>query len=229
MLNDAQGVGEPDPITPDIVIKAYASGIFPMAEDRGDGELFWLDPDQRGIVPLDRFHIPGSLAKRIRQQPFVVRVDSAFDEVVKGCAQSRSGRETTWISHRIQDIFTRLHRRGHAHSVECWQGDDLVGGLYGLALKGAFFGESMFHTKRDASKVALVYLVARLRAGGFTLLDTQFVTPHLARFGALEIPRGEYQARLRDAMMREADFTRLDRQPDADDPSAILHLSTHTS
>lgn len=216
-----------DVITPNLLLQAYASGLFPMAEDRQDHDLFWVDPEERGIIPLFDFHIPRSLAKKIRQEKFHVTVDSAFRDVVSSCATPARGRETTWISERIEALYTDLHQRHFAHSVECWHGKQLVGGLYGVALGGAFFGESMFSRERDASKVALVYLVARLIAGGFGLLDTQFITDHLKQFGAEEIPRADYQQRLRDALQIDsANFHQLDADMSG---SAILQLMTQTS
>lgn len=201
-----------------------------MAESREDAELFWLDPDLRGVLPLDRFHISRSLAKLVRQNRFTVTVDTCFRRTVQSCAQPARGRESTWISERIESLYFELHERGLAHSVEVWRADneerELVGGLYGVSLQGAFFGESMFHTVRDASKVALVYLVARLRAGGFILLDTQFVTDHLSQFGATEIPRGAYHALLRDALLTDADFYRLS---DTASGATVLHSVTQTS
>lgn len=183
-------------ITPDTMLKAYRLGLFPMAETRAANRLYWLDPEERGILPLDGFHVPRRLRRTMRGGRFTVTVDRAFPEVIAGCAASGEGREDTWINPDIERLFTALARAGHAHSVETWADGALVGGLYGVAIGGAFFGESMFSRATDASKVALVHLVARLRLGGFTLLDTQFVTAHLARFGATEIPRERYKALL---------------------------------
>jgi leucyl/phenylalanyl-tRNA---protein transferase len=183
-------------ITPELVLRAYRHGLFPMAETRFGGRLYWLDPDQRGILPLDRFHLPRRLLRTVLSDAFAVSVDTDFPATIAGCAAAAPGREDTWISPEIERLFTALHRLGYAHSVECRQEARLVGGLYGVALGGVFFGESMFNVARDASKVALVHLVARLRLGGFRLLDTQFVTAHLAQFGAEEIPRHEYRQRL---------------------------------
>jgi len=179
-------------ITPDILLRAYATGLFPMARGRDDPNLYWVDPERRGILPLDAFHVPRSLRKTVRRRVFDVRVDTAFLAVMRGCAAPTPDRPDTWINVEIESLFTELHARGAAHSVECWQQGRLVGGLYGLALGSAFFGESMFSTVTDASKVALCHLVARLVGGGFTLLDTQFITDHLARFGAREVPRDSY-------------------------------------
>lgn len=191
-------------LTPELLLVAYAQGIFPMAHD--DGRIYLYDPDPRAILPLEAFHVPRSLARRVRSGRFTVRVDSAFRAVIEACAAPAAGRESTWISAEIIDLYTQLHHMGFAHSVEAWQGDYLVGGLYGVALGGLFAGESMFSRVTDASKVALVHLVERLRAGGFVLLDTQFRTDHLARFGAVEISRVEYQKRLAAALRVEASF-----------------------
>ena len=180
-------------LTPELLLHAYRSGIFPMAESHEQGApIYWFAPDPRAIIPLDGFHVSKNLAKLVRQERFEVTADRAFRRVIRACA----AREETWISAEILAVYTALHRLGYAHSVECWQEGTLAGGLYGVALGGAFFGESMFHHARDASKVALVHLVRQLRAGGFCLLDTQFTTPHLERFGAIEIPREEYERRL---------------------------------
>ena len=189
-----------------MLLRAYAIGIFPMAEARNDPELYWIDPEARGIIPLDAFHISHSLKKTIRRGPFTVTCDTRFDDVVEACAAPAPGRRQTWINQTIFDLCCQLFRMGHAHSVEVWNGEALVGGLYGISLGGAFFGESMFSTATDASKVALVHLVARLKAGNYGLLDTQFVTKHLSGFGALEIPRDEYRKRLTSALARRAQF-----------------------
>ncbi|WP_262691772.1 leucyl/phenylalanyl-tRNA--protein transferase [Kordiimonas aestuarii] len=216
-----------DSISPNLLLQAYSAGVFPMADGRADDELFWVDPEERGIIPLDNFHVSQSLAKKIRKNPFEVRVDTAFRDVVRACSKPARGRETTWISERIEALYAELHSKSFAHSVECWQDGDLVGGLYGVSLAGAFFGESMFHTVTDASKVALAYLVARLRVGGYSLLDTQFSTSHLAQFGTIEIPRVEYHARLRAALgLHLANFQRLPSLLTGDD---ILQLITQTS
>ena len=180
-----------------------------MAESADDPSLFWVEPEQRGIIPLDRLHVASRLARTVRADTFTVTVDRAFKAVIAGCAEPQAQRDDTWINRRIRDLYVGLFERGHCHSVEAWDGDDLVGGLYGVSLGGAFFGESMFHRARDASKVALVHLVARLIAGGYVLLDTQFVTPHLKTFGAVEIPRTVYLARLDAALRHAADFTHL--------------------
>src|SRR5215212_1023509 len=194
-------------ITPDILLKAYAAGIFPMAEDANDPSLFWVEPRERGVIPIDGFHVPKRLARTVRSDALEVRVDQDFDAVVAGCASIGTDREKTWISGRIRHLYGALFDRGHCHTVEVYDGGRLVGGLYGVRLGGAFFGESMFHSVRDASKVALVHLVARLKAGGFSLLDTQFVTDHLAQFGAKEVPRREYKLLLRDALDATGDWS----------------------
>src|SRR6185436_1390891 len=195
-------------ITPEVLLRAYACGIFPMAESASDPNLFWVEPEMRGVIPLDGFRIASRLARTVRSEIFTVTVDMAFKAVIAGCAAPRPGREDTWINNRIRDLYIGLHRLGHAHSVEVWKDDDLVGGLYGVNLGRAFFGESMFHRLRDASKVALVHLVARLIAGGFELLDTQYVTEHLKLFGALEVPRARYHRILTAAIKDEADGAR---------------------
>ena len=185
-----------------LLVSAYHEGVFPMALE--DGEIGWFSPDPRGIIPLDAFHVPRRLQRVVRSEECAVRVDTRFEEVMRACAK-RPG-EGTWINDEILESYVTLHRKGMAHSVEVWRGDALVGGLYGVHLGGAFFGESMFHRARDASKVALVALVERLRAHGFVLLDTQWTTPHLEQFGAIEIPRKEYLRRLKEALRVEAAF-----------------------
>ena len=189
-------------ITPDILLRAYSIGLFPMAESRDADALFWVEPEQRGVFPLDGLVISKSLAKTVRSDRFEVRANRDFDAVIEACAD----RENTWINAEIRRLYGELFARGHAHSIEAYEDGRLVGGLYGVSLGGGFFGESMFHAARDASKVALVHLVARLRAGGFRLLDTQFVTPHLAGLGAVEISREQYRSRLSDALDAPADF-----------------------
>ncbi|MCC6777390.1 MAG: leucyl/phenylalanyl-tRNA--protein transferase [Hyphomicrobiales bacterium] len=211
-------------ITPEVVLKAYACGIFPMAESAEDPALYWLDPEERGIIPLDQFHISSRLARTVRSDRFTVTVDRDFDGVLDGCAEPAAGRPRTWINTRIRLLYRKLHERRHCHSVEVWDGELLAGGLYGVSLGRAFFGESMFHRVRDASKVALVHLVARLRAGGFKLLDTQYVTEHLRSFGAIEIPRAQYHKLLEIALAGEADFTVLDGKHPANGAEALLHL-----
>jgi leucyl/phenylalanyl-tRNA--protein transferase len=192
-------------LDPPLLLSAYCQGIFPMAQRRG--KIYWSDPDPRAIIPLDEdFTVPRRLARRMRRGTFDIRVDTAFRAVIDACAAAAPGREETWISPELISVYTRLHELGFAHSVESWQADQLVGGLYGVAIGGLFAGESMFSRATDASKVALVHLVERLRAGGFVLLDTQFLTEHLARFGAFEIPRAEYKARLAVAIQVEARF-----------------------
>ena len=191
-------------LTPEILLSAYAQGLFPMAERRDDPTLFWVSPEKRGVIPLDGFHVPKRLARTVRSSRYRVTSDQAFVRVMRACATPAPGREQSWINDEILRLYTALHAGGHAHSVECWEGDELAGGLYGVSLGAAFFGESMFSAARDASKVALVELVGMLRRGGFLLLDTQFLTPHLARFGAYEIPRVDYLARLHLAIAREA-------------------------
>jgi leucyl/phenylalanyl-tRNA--protein transferase len=211
-------------ITPDLLIRAYRAGFFPMAETRDGDRLYWLDPELRGILPLDGFHIPRRLLRTVQSGPYTVTADRDFAAVIQGCAEPRPGREDTWINPQIEALFTDLHRRGHAHSVETWHQGRLVGGLYGVALGGAFFGESMFSRATDASKVALVHLVARLHLGGFTLLDTQFVTSHLTRFGALEIPRDRYKRLLAHAL--EIRATWLPAPDPATLAAAIRHIAT---
>jgi leucyl/phenylalanyl-tRNA--protein transferase len=193
-------------ITPELLLSAYAIGIFPMADDRDDPTIQWIDPHHRGIIPLDDFHVPRSLKKVIRQQRFEIRADSAFEAVIRACADCRADRPKTWLNDELIALYCDLHERGYAHSVECWINDRLVGGAYGLSLGGAFFGESMFSRERDASKVALIDLIQRLNKGGYRLLDTQFVTDHLKRFGAIEILREDYHQRLRAALKVDAIF-----------------------
>jgi leucyl/phenylalanyl-tRNA---protein transferase len=197
-------------ITPEVLLRAYACGIFPMAESADDPTLFWVEPEMRGVIPLSGFRIASRLARTVRSDGFTVTANRAFRAVIAGCAAPQEGREDTWINTRIRDLYTGLHAIGHGHSVEVWQDDDLVGGLYGVSLGRAFFGESMFHRVRDASKVALVHLVARLIHGGFELLDTQYVTAHLKSFGAVEIPRRRYTTLLDRAIKGQAaDFIKL--------------------
>ncbi len=188
------------------LLDCYARGVFPMADAREDARVFLIDPERRGVIPLDRFHVPSRLARTVRGDPFELRFSTAFHRVVLECAASGPGRTETWINRPIESLYLELHAMGYAHSVECWQDGELVGGLYGVSLRGAFFGESMFSRRRDASKVALVHLVARLIAGGYRLLDAQFMTDHLSQFGAEEITRAAYHRRLKAAMAVEADF-----------------------
>ena len=194
-------------ITPDIVLRAYAAGVFPMSEGRHDPHMFWVDPKERGVLPLERFHLPRRLARTVRSGTYEVRIDSAFDDVIEACSEPAPGRWSTWINDEIIALFRTLHRRGFAHSVECRLDGELVGGLYGIALGGAFFGESMFSRRTDGSKVALVHLVGRLKRAGFMLLDTQFVTDHLKQFGAVEIARDDYHRQLELALNYSADFS----------------------
>src|SRR6202453_5498080 len=196
-------------ITPEVLLRAYACGIFPMAESAEDPTLFWVEPEMRGVIPLDGFRVSSRLGRTVRSDPFTVTVDTAFKAVIAGCAAPPPGRDDTSINARIRDLSIGLHEIGHGHSVEVWQNDDLVGGLYGVSLGRAFFGESMFPRARDASKVALVHLVARMITGGFALLDTQYVTEHLRSFGAIEIPRRRYRTLLDKATKGEADFRKL--------------------
>lgn len=189
------------------MLRAYSIGMFPMSESADDPELFWVEPDIRGIIPLDGFHVSKSLQKAIRKPPFDIRFDTAFDQVVAKCAEAADDRPSTWINQTIRDLYSALHRLGHAHSVEAWEGDELVGGLYGVTLGSAYFGESMFSRRTNASKICLVHLVERLRERGFTLLDTQFTTEHLKTFGAVDIPKAEYGVLLDKAM--EGDTVRF--------------------
>ena len=194
-------------LTPQMLISAYAQGLFPMGERRDDPTLYWVSPEQRGILPLDAFHVPHRLARTARSGRFTVTSDRAFGRVMEECAAPRPGREQSWINSEILRLYGALFASGHAHSVECWRDGKLAGGLYGVSLGAAFFGESMFSNERDASKVALVHLVEMLRKGGFRLLDAQFLTAHLARFGAIEIPRDDYLLLLQDAISRQAVWT----------------------
>lgn len=213
-------------LTPKLLLGAYASGIFPMAESRDDRGLFWVDPDVRGVLPLDDFHVPRRLRRTLRQGRFEIRCDAAFDDVLVGCAEATRDRPETWINREIEALYRSLFELGFAHTVECWEDGELVGGLYGVSLGAAFFGESMFSRTRDASKIALCHLVARLYAGGYRLLDTQFVTDHLRQFGAVEISRSKYRDLLAGAMRRQATFySEL-----ADDAfAAFLHSRTQMS
>jgi leucyl/phenylalanyl-tRNA--protein transferase len=208
-------------LTPDTLMQAYAAGIFPMAEHRDDPEVFWVEPWQRGVLPLDRFHASRSLRRAMRQTLFTVRINTAFAAVVDGCAD----RPDTWINATIRDLYLALHARGEAHALEIWEDEALVGGIYGVVLGAAFFGESMFSRLTNASKIALACLVDRLRSGGFTLFDTQFLTAHLASMGAEEIPRVEYKERLKAALARRADF--LQRPPRS--PQEVVQRITQMS
>jgi leucyl/phenylalanyl-tRNA--protein transferase len=194
-------------ITPEVLLKAYACGIFPMAESADDPTLYWVEPETRGIIPLDRFHVPSRLARTVRAERFTIRIDHDIDGVLEGCAAPAPDRTRTWINQRIRRLYRRLFDIGHCHTVEVYEDGRLAGGLYGVNLGRAFFGESMFHRTRDASKVALVHLVARLKLGGFKLLDTQYVTDHLRRFGAVEISRRQYGRLLEAALTGEADLS----------------------
>jgi leucyl/phenylalanyl-tRNA---protein transferase len=209
-------------ITPQILLKAYAAGIFPMAESADDNALYWVEPEERGIFPLDGLHVSHSLRKRIRQRRFDVRVDTAFNDVIAACAEKAPDRKTTWINQRIRSLYGQLFKMGCCHSVECWRRNQLVGGLYGVRIGGAFFGESMFSREPDASKVALVHLVARLRAGGFRLLDAQFTTPHLESMGARSVSRADYHVLLEQAIEADAEFFKF--QGDRD-PETVLRLT----
>jgi leucyl/phenylalanyl-tRNA--protein transferase len=208
-------------ITPQVLLRAYACGIFPMAESADDPQLYWIEPQARGVLPLERMMVPRRLARTIRRAPYEIRIDTAFEGVIEGCASSRPGRRSTWINAQIRNLYWELFRQGHCHTVEVWHEGELAGGLYGVALGGAFFGESMFSNVRDASKIALVYLAARLIHGGFLLLDTQFVTDHLRQFGTVEVEKPEFHAKLDAAIEAEADFMRLPRHAS---PSEVLDI-----
>jgi leucyl/phenylalanyl-tRNA--protein transferase len=193
-------------IPTDLLLRAYASGVFPMAESAADPEVFWVRPETRGIIPLDRFHVPRSLAKAVRRGLFDIRFDYDFEATIDACAERREERRSTWINAPIREAYAQLHRMGNAHSVEAWHGERLVGGLYGVSLGRVFFGESMFSKETDASKICLVHLVERLKARGFALLDTQFTTEHLKRFGAVDVPRAKYETMLAESLKGEAVF-----------------------
>jgi len=211
-------------ITPEVLLKAYACGIFPMAENADDPALFWIEPEQRGIIPLVGFHVPARLSRTVRATPFTVWANRDFEAVIDGCAAPADGRDRTWINGRIRKIYRGLFDRGHCHTVEVYDGDELVGGLYGVSLGRVFFGESMFHRARDASKIALVHLIARLRAGGLKLCDTQYVTDHLLTFGAVEVSKKRYHRLLEEALVGGADFAALpvDRPIGGEEALAIL-------
>ncbi len=210
-------------ITPELLLNAYAAGVFPMSEGRDDPDLFWVDPKMRGIIPLNGFHISRSLARRIKRGGYSVSINGDYRGVMEACAE----RPETWINAEILALYTKLHEIGYGHSLEIWSEDgDLIGGVYGLALGTAYFGESMFSRRTDASKLALAWLVDHLRRAGFTLFDTQFLTPHLASLGAIEIPRAEYHARLANALENVADIYSV---PLEDDPSAVVQRNTQTS
>jgi leucyl/phenylalanyl-tRNA--protein transferase len=208
------------------LIACYQRGVFPMADAREDERIFLIDPDRRGVIPLQGFHVPRRLARTVRNETYQVRIDTAFDTVIEACAEARPGRLETWINAPIQALYGELYARGLAHSVECWDGSELVGGLYGVTLGAAFFGESMFSLARDSSKVALTHLVARLIAGRFQLLDTQFLTGHLSQFGAQDIPRAHYRKKLIQALAGDADFFRL---PAYADGASVLQAISQAS
>jgi leucyl/phenylalanyl-tRNA--protein transferase len=212
-------------ITPQVLLKAYAAGVFPMAENAADNTLYWVEPEFRGVLPLDGFHVPRSLRKTVRQKRFAIRIDAAFSEVIAGCAERTAARSSTWINSRIRSLYTQLHKMGFCHSVEAWRDDRLCGGLYGVKIGAAFFGESMFSRETDASKVALVHLVARLNEGGFQVLDAQFINDHLKRFGAIEVTRRKYQQMLETALSAEAAFEAFTGDGD---PEIVLLRSAGT-
>lgn len=216
----------PMKLSADLVLQAYRIGYFPMAEDAASDEVFWVRPEYRGIIPLEGFHLSRSLRKAVRQNRYRVTLNRNFSGVIEGCALPLSNRPTTWINADIQSAYRELHERGHAHSIEAWQGENLVGGLYGIAIAGAFFGESMFSTQTDASKICLVHLVGRLIAGGYRLLDTQFQNDHLVQFGTQEIPHVDYQILLEDALQSDGNLAAL---PDQVPGSTILQSITQTS
>ena len=219
----------PELISAATLVTAYSRGVFPMAEERDDAHVFWIDPEWRGILPLDGFHVPARLARRLRASAFRHTVDTAFAEVIAACAAPGKARTKTWINRVIERSYIELHAKGHAHSVEVWDGDALVGGLYGVSIGAAYFGESMFARATDASKMALVHLVARLKAGGYKLLDTQFVTEHLLQFGAFEIPRARYHELLDAAIAGQAKFHVLGGAGAAVDAGLVLQATTQTS
>lgn len=212
------------------LLNCYRRGVFPMADSRQDMRLFLMDPDMRGVLPLDRFHVPSRLRKTIRKNPFRVTVDTAFNRVIEACAEPHPSRPATWINDAILNLYGALHREGHAHSVECWDAEDrLVGGLYGVSLGGAFFGESMFSRATDASKIALVHLVARLKLGGYVLLDAQFHNPHLEQFGLEEIARDAFRSQLWEALRVEADFYSSGARGSTSDGATSLQAITQIS
>jgi leucyl/phenylalanyl-tRNA--protein transferase len=212
-------------ITPQVLLKAYSCGIFPMAESADDPALYWIEPQQRGLLPLDSVHVPRRLARSVRRQTFDIRVDHDFAGVIRGCSASRGGRRSTWINARIRELYGELFQSGYCHTVEAWQGPRLVGGLYGVALGGVFFGESMFSRQTDVSKIALLHLIARLIHGGFTLLDTQFVTDHLRQFGTVEVERAEFHTILESALERVGDFSAL--APDTTGTDILAIIAAH--
>ncbi len=198
-------------LTPELILRAYQAGIFPMAEDASSDALFWVSPQQRGIIPLDAIHLSKSLRKTLKTHPYSVKVDTDFAATIEGCATAGTERDTTWINPAIRSLYGQLFDMGYVHTVEVWDGTDLVGGLYGVSIGAAFFGESMFHRKTDCSKIAMAHLLTRLRAGNYRLLDTQFITDHLRTFGGIEIPREDYEVRLADALGHRADWTAIDK------------------
>ncbi len=198
-------------LTPELILRAYQAGIFPMAEDADSPDLFWVSPQQRGVIPLDAFHISRTLRKTLRTHPYDIRIDTDFAATIEGCATAGVDRESTWINPEIRRLYGALFERGYVHTVEVWDGPELVGGLYGVSLGAAFFGESMFHRRTDCSKIAMAHLLQRLAAGGYRLLDTQFVTDHLRTFGGIEISREDYESRLAEALRHRGDFTAIDR------------------
>ena len=220
-------------ITPEILLRAYAAGIFPMSESRDDAHIFWVEPEKRGLMPLNAFHVPRRLARTVRTGQFEIRTDSDFEAVIAACAgdaaMADGCRDESWINARIRALYGELFALGHVHTVECWREGQLVGGLYGVSLGGAFFGESMFHHETDASKVALVHLVARLIAGGYSLLDAQFQTAHLARFGTMEVPRKRYQALLRAAMEQQGDWQIWDAPGARRGDEALEMITAHAA
>ena len=218
-------------LKPKHLIDAYSRGLFPMAENRWEETLFWIDPEMRGILPLNNFHVSRSLKKKIRNNPYKVVYDYDFGAVIRACAEQQPKRQETWINDQIIELYTQLFLLGYAHSVECWRGTELVGGLYGISIKGAFFGESMFSLERDTSKIALVHLVARLKLGKFILLDTQFLTTHLKQFGGVEISRDKYHQLLKKALkISNAKFyPDVSSLGDGEDLSGILQSKTQTS
>jgi leucyl/phenylalanyl-tRNA---protein transferase len=199
-------------LTPELILRAYQAGIFPMAEDASSEDVFWVSPQLRGVIPLDASHISKSLRKTLKHHPYSVRVDTDFAATIEGCATAGTERDTTWINPAIRRLYGQLFDKGYVHTVEVWDGADLVGGLYGVSIGAAFFGESMFHRKTDCSKIAMAHLLERLRAGNYRLLDTQFVTDHLRTFGGIEIPREDYELRLADALEHRADWFAFDNR-----------------
>ena len=212
-------------ITPQVLLKAYSVGVFPMAESASDPALYWIEPEERGVIPLDQFHVSRSLKKSVRHKGYEIRIDTCFEDVMLGCAEKTSDRDETWINNRILKLYSQLHKMGCCHSVETWSDGKLVGGLYGLRLGGAFFGESMFSRATDASKIALVHLVARLKFGSFKLLDAQFLNPHLEQFGCFTIKKALYRPILDAALDAEGNFSAFTQDID---PEAVLALATKT-